>query len=726
MNEIDILATLNEKQKEAVLQTNGPLLVIAGAGSGKTRALTHRIAYMINEKKISPWNILAVTFTNKAANEMKQRVVKLLKAEENDAEVPSIGTFHATCVRILRKNIQYLNYDNSFNIYDTADQEILIKHVMEDLGIDDKQLKPRAVLHHISGAKNQLITSEKYRYLVHNYFTEQVAKIYEKYQKALQKNNALDFDDIIMMTVQLFQQESKVLDFYQEKFKFISIDEYQDTNQAQYLLTNLLAQKYRNICVIGDTDQSIYSFRGANITNILSFEKDYPEAKVVLLEQNYRSTQPILDTAHSIITKNTKRKEKKLWTKREGGEKITVESLENERAEAEFVCRKITENIKEHEVANYRDFVVLYRTNAQSRVMEEACLRYGLPYKIIGGIRFYQRKEIKDIIAYLRVIQNPADSVCMLRIINTPTRKIGTKTIEVLQQHALQNGQTLFQAMDEAEKVQGINATKAESIKKFVTLIKDFQKINREFSAAGVIKHVIDYSGYKKFIDDGTVEGEARLENIYELISVANKYDNLEAGLSLNIFLEEVALISDIDELETTDNAITLMTIHSAKGLEFPNVFIIGLEEGILPHSRSLLEQDELEEERRLMYVAVTRAKDKLYLLHARSRMLYGETQTNTPSQFLEDIPHELLDAKIERQARPIKKGDLSYTPVPYEEYDEPGIALYNGDKVFHQTFGEGTVVSITGGVATVAFNNPKHGIKKLALSIAPLKKVEG
>jgi DNA helicase II / ATP-dependent DNA helicase PcrA len=725
MKDTDLLASLNDKQQEAVLHTNGPLLVIAGAGSGKTRALTHRIAYMISEKRIDPWNILAVTFTNKAANEMKQRIMSLLQKNDADTDVPSIGTFHATCVRILRKNIQFLHYDNSFNIYDTADQEILVKHVMEDLNIDDRQVKPRALLHQISGAKNELITAEKYKYLVHNYFTEQVAKVYEMYQKALHKNNALDFDDIIMNTVNLFQQETKVLDFYQEKFKFISIDEYQDTNHAQYVLTNLLAQKYRNLCVIGDSDQSIYSFRGANIVNILNFEKDYPEAKVVMLEQNYRSTQPILEAAHSIISKNTKRKEKKLWTQREGGEKITLESLENERMEADFVCNKITETLRQHEYPNYKDFVVLYRTNAQSRVMEEACLRYGIPYKIIGGIRFYQRKEIKDLVAYLRVIQNPSDSVCLLRIINTPARKIGAKTIENIQQYAIKNGITIFGAMENIEKVSGINQSKIEAIKKFVQLIIDCQKINREFSASGLIKHVIDYSGYKKFINDGTVEGEARLENIYELISVANKYDNLEAGLSLNIFLEEISLISDIDSLEATDNAVTLMTIHSAKGLEFPNVFIIGLEEGILPHSRSLLERDELEEERRLMYVALTRAKDKLYLTRARSRMLYGETQTNTPSQFLEDIPFELLDVKEERQARSLNKEDISYTPVPYEEYEEEGVALYDGDRVFHQTFGEGTVVAITGGVATVAFNNPKHGIKKLALSIAPLKKIE-
>lgn len=721
-----ILASLNDKQQEAVLHTNGALLVIAGAGSGKTRALTHRIAYLIKEKNVNPWNILAVTFTNKAANEMKERVVKLLNSDDGDT--PSIGTFHATCVRILRKNIQFINYDSSFNIYDTADQEILVKHVMEDLHMDTKQVKPRALLHHISGAKNELITPEKYQVMVHNYFTEQVAKVYKAYQSSLQKNNALDFDDIIMKTVELFQNHPKVLDFYQEKFRFISIDEYQDTNHAQYVLTNLWAQKYRNICVIGDSDQSIYSFRGANISNILNFEKDYPEAKVVMLEQNYRSTQTILDAAHLIIQKNKQRKDKKLWTEREGGAKISVEQLDNERVEADFVCRNITEQLKNYEHPEYKDFVVLYRTNAQSRVMEEACLRYGLPYKIVGGIKFYSRKEIKDMVAYLRVIQNPVDTVSLTRIINTPPRKIGAKTIETIQHYSLEKNITLFQAMDEADQIEGLNQTKAEVIKKFTAQIKEFQQINREFTVSGLIKHVLDYSGYKKFLDDGTVEGETRLENIRELISVSNKYDNMEPGMSLSIFLEEIALIADIDSLDNQDNAVTLMTIHSAKGLEFPQVFIIGLEEGILPHSRSMLEPQELEEERRLMYVALTRAKDKLYLLRARSRMLYGETQSNSQSQFLEDIPDEFREkpqGNAERAHRSVTSEDLGYTPVPFEEYEEEGTQLFDGDKVEHTSFGRGTVVAITGGVATVAFNNPKYGIKKLALSIAPIKKVD-
>jgi len=749
----DILESLNDNQREAVTQVNGPLLVIAGAGSGKTRALTHRIAYMIEEKGVSPWNILAVTFTNKAANEMKGRVVRLLKKGENDRDLPSVGTFHATCVRILRKFIHLMDYENGFTIYDTADQQILMKHILRDLNIDEKQANPRALLHHISGAKNELITPDKYKSLAHNFFTERVAEAYVSYQKALKRNNALDFDDIIMKTVELFQKESKILDSYQEKFRFISVDEYQDTNHAQYVLTNLLAEKYRNLCVIGDGDQSIYAFRGANIGNIMNFEKDYPEAKVVLLEQNYRSTKPILDAAHAIISKNSKRKEKKLWTRREGGEKIRMEEADNERMEGQFIAKEIEDRLKAQEFRDYRDFVVLYRTNAQSRVLEEVFLRYGIPYKIVGGIRFYERKEVKDLIAYLRVIQNPADTVSLLRIINTPPRKIGAKTIEIIREYALKKGISFYEALSEANKIEDharseaecvqerksaeqtarseqserrleLPDAKIETLMKFISTIKELQTINSKFTAGGLIKHVLDYTGYKKFLDDGTVEGEARLENVYELISVAGKYDALEPGISLNIFLEEISLIADIDSMDEQDNAVTMMTIHSAKGLEFPVVFLVGLEEGIMPHSRSLLEKDELEEERRLMYVAITRAKDKLFMLRAKSRTIYGETQSNSPSQFLSDIPEELIEAD-ERRQRAIKSSELSYTPIPVEEYPDEAVQLFEGDRVTHNSFGDGVVVAIQGGVVSVCFKNPRYGTKKLAISIAPLKKIE-
>ncbi len=739
-----ILEALNPKQQEAVKATHGPVLVIAGAGSGKTKALTHRIAYMIQEENVHPMNILAVTFTNKAAQEMKNRVIKLLKKEDEE-DLPTLGTFHATCVRMLRKNIHLLGYENAFTIYDTADQQILVKQILKQLNIDEKQTNPRAILNYISGAKNELIGPEQYHQFANNFFTERVAEVYEKYQKALHKNSALDFDDIIMKTVELFRKHQNVLDRFQEKFQFISVDEYQDTNHAQYILTNMLAEKYRNLCVIGDSDQSIYSFRGANITNILNFEKDYPDAKTILLEQNYRSTQNILDAAHNIIVKNNKRKDKKLWTQRKGGEKISLRPMENERQEGEFIAQEILERLKRYETPDYRDFVILYRTNAQSRVLEEVFLRYGIPYKIVGGIRFYERKEIKDLVAYLRLVQNPNDSVSLLRIINTPARKIGPKTIEVLQQYALQNGLSMYQAMEsvvaatEAEAKQhakdgaagstvlpdiDLAGTKIESLKKFVELIRNLQKVNREFPASGVIKHVLEYTGYKQMVDDNTAEGDARVENIYELVGVASKYNSLEAGQSLSIFLEEISLIADIDNMSEQDNAVTFMTIHSAKGLEFPVVFLAGLEEGIFPHSRSLLEREELEEERRLMYVAITRAKDKLYMSHAKNRMLYGEVHSSAPSQFLVDIPEELIDQPVKQQYRSLSATEIGKNPIPVENIDlNPAFA--DGDKVFHQSFGDGVVVSVKGGVATVCFKNPKYGIKKLALSIAPLKKVE-
>lgn len=742
----NILDKLNQKQIEAVTHFEGPMLVIAGAGSGKTRALTHRIAYLIKEKGISPWNILAVTFTNKAANEMKNRMIKLLASNQEKAllegfgdslsiaefentssnDIPTIGTFHSICVRILRKNIHLLDYENSFAIYDTTDQQILVKRIMEDMGLDAKRINPKAVLAHISNAKNQLMGYEEYKSFSHDYFSEKVAEIYPIYQKTLQKNNALDFDDIIMKTVELFKKHPDILNKYQEKFKFISVDEYQDTNKAQYILIQLLAAKYQNICVIGDVDQSIYSWRGATIKNILDFENDYPDVRVVVLEQNYRSTQVILDAANCVISKNAQRKEKNLWTEREGGEKIRHWICDNERHEGEMIAQEISKLLVGSEYPVYNDFVVLYRTNAQSRVVEEVFLKYGIPYKIVGGIKFYQRKEVKDIIAYLRLLQNQNDSVSLFRIINTPTRKIGAKTLETIRNFSTQHGISVFDAMLLANEIKGLSGTKASAIEKFVKLIKDLQAKNSETTVSGMIKYVLEETGYKKMIDDGSVEGEARLENIGELISVAHKYDELEPGVSLNIFLEEVSLISDLDSIDDEDNAVTLMTIHSAKGLEFPNVFIAGLEEGIFPHNRSLFDANELEEERRLMYVAMTRAMDNLYLLHARARMLYGESRSNAPSQFLADIDEAFVDANFGGHGarQHISISDIGDTPVPVEFESVPDIDLSSGDRVSHNIFGSGVVVDITGGVATVAFEDPKVGVKKLALSVAPLKKL--
>ncbi len=719
------MSNLNDRQIEAVTHFSGPLLVIAGAGSGKTRALTNRIAWLIEEKKVSPWNILAVTFTNKAANEMKERVLKLLSVDD-EKNSPTIGTFHSVCVRILRKEIHNLDYENAFVIYDAADQQILMKRIMADMALDPKKINPKAVLAHISNAKSQLLEPAEYEKYAHDYFSEKVAEIYPVYQKSLKQNNALDFDDIIMKTVELFKKFPEILDKYQEKFKFISVDEYQDTNRAQYVLIKALAEKYRNICVIGDADQSIYSWRGATIQNILDFEKDYPEVKVVSLEQNYRSTQVILEGANSMIKKNRQRIDKNLWTSREGGEKIRHWLADSERHEAELIAREIEKDLIGREYPLYKDNVVLYRTNAQSRVVEEVFLRYGIPYKIVGGVKFYERKEVKDIIAYLRVVQNQNDSVSLMRIINTPSRKIGAKTIETVRNFAMRNNLSLYKGLLLSDEIADLNSGKSSAVESFIKTIKDLQNMNSEFSASGMIKHVLDRTGYKRMLDDGSVEGEARLENIGELISVAQKYDKLEPGISLNIFLEEISLISDIDMVDDTDNAVTLMTVHSAKGLEFPNVFLAGLEEGIFPHSRSLLDRLELEEERRLMYVAMTRAMDRLYLIHARSRTLYGESRSNAPSQFLADLSKDLIEANFGGHgARThISVSDIGETPVPVELDSGVDIALSQGDKIAHNTFGEGFVVDVNGGVATIAFSDPKVGVKKLALSIAPLKKI--
>ncbi len=717
-----ILDGLNDVQRIAAETAAGPLLIIAGAGSGKTRTLTHRIAYLIKEKGVRPHNILAVTFTNKAANAMKERILNLL-GEVQEYETPTIGTFHSVCIRILRKYIHLLNFENSFVIYDTNDQVVLMKRIMKSRSIDEKQVNPKAVLNYISQAKNQLIGPDEYSNYSGNYFTEKVAELYIAYHKELSINNALDFDDIIMKTVQLFKTLPDVLKHYQERYTYISVDEYQDTNHAQYTLIKMLAEKYRNICVIGDPDQSIYSWRGANMQNILDFEKDYPDAVVVKLEQNYRSTKVILDAAHSIIEKNRKRKDKRLWTDREGGENLKIWSARDERDEAMQVLREITRHLKSHESPVYKDFAVLYRTNAQSRVLEESFMRFGIPYKVVGSVNFYERKEIRDIVAYLRLIHNPDDSVSLMRIINTPARKIGPKSLEILQFFAAQNDISMFRAMERADEIHELGS-KVGPVENFIKMIRRFQSLNQEFAAAGLIKHVIMESGYREFLlEDKTPDGEARLQNIQELASVANKYEALEPGQSLSTFLEEIALISDLDKLNDRDNAVTLMTLHSAKGLEFPVVFLTGLEEGIFPHSRSLFEPQELEEERRLMYVGLTRAMDFLYLLYAERRMVYGEFKSSAPSQFLNDIPEELYSSGAPANSAP----EFDSKPIPVEEfvddfYEE--VELCDGDRVLHKTFGEGIILNVSGGVLTIAFKNSKIGVKKLSKTIAPLQKL--
>ncbi|MEK7544849.1 MAG: UvrD-helicase domain-containing protein [Patescibacteria group bacterium] len=744
------LDELNDPQRDAVVTMEGPLLVIAGAGSGKTKALTHRIAYMIQERGVSPWNILAVTFTNKAAQEMKERIAKLTSVSVGQSfmenlDLPTIGTFHSVCVKILRKYGHVLGYENSFTIYDGTDQEILMKQLMEQRKMDPKKMNPKAILGGISGAKNQLITAKEYQKYANSHFTETIAELYPPYQKALRENGAMDFDDLIMNVVTIFRTDAAVLTEYQDRFGYISVDEYQDTNHAQYTFSKLLAEKYRNICAIGDEDQSIYSWRGATIRNILDFEKDYPEAKVIKLEQNYRSTQPILDAAHSVIRLNSQRKEKKLWTEKTIGDPVKIWACRNERAEGEMVAQEILKTMRTYEAPDYQDFVVLYRTNAQSRVMEEIFLRNGIPYKIIGGIKFYDRKEIKDLIAYLRVIQNPRDSVSMMRILNVPARNIGAKTIEAVQQFALSRGVSFFEAMDDIASFGELADAKVLAIQKFVALIRRLQNFNTQETAAGMIKYVFEEAGYRAFLDDGSSEGEERLENVREMISVAKKYDALEPGMSLKIFLEEVSLIADAERTEEKKNSVTMMTIHSAKGLEFPVVFVVGMEEGIFPHGRNALERDLLEEERRLMYVAVTRAKEKLYLLFAQERMLYGEYKNNPPSQFLAVLPEDVVERNYDlmggrgrvggfggagvstfgssggRQFQPITDLSQSSKPVPMEDVES---VYQKGDTVMHPSFGPGTVMSVAGGVIEIIFEDPDVGVKKLAVSIAPLKKI--
>lgn len=735
----ELLKGLNPAQKEVVVTVDGPLLVLAGAGSGKTKALTNRIAFMIREKHISPWSILAVTFTNKAAKEMQRRISGILQKDKiNEIEnifgvdildkidLPLVGTFHSICVRILRKHIHNLDYENSFVIYDAADQLILMKKIMKRLMLDPKKINPKAVLHHISMAKNQLIGPDEYKTLVSDYFAAKVAEIFPIYQNELKQANACDFDDLIMLTVQLFNEFPAILNAYQEKFRYISVDEYQDTNKAQYVLVNLLAAKYRNLCVIGDIDQSIYSWRGATISNILDFEKDYPEAKLLKLEENYRSTQIILDASNAIIQKNSQRKEKSLWTTRTGGEKIRRWLADNERHEAQLVSEEILSILREYEHRDYSKFTILYRTNAQSRVFEEVFMRYGIPYKIVGGIRFYERKEIKDLIAYLRIIQNPHDAVSLLRIINTPSRKLGAKTLEVMQNFAAKHQISLFNTMLLAAEIPELPPSKKKTFENFVKLIKNLQYLNEQYPASAMIKYALEMTGYKKMLDDGTIEGEARLENIGELVNVAMKYDKLEAGLSLNIFLEEVSLIADIDNFDDNENSATLMTIHSAKGLEFPNVFIVGLEEGVFPHNRSMFDPQELEEERRLMYVAMTRAQDNLYLLHARTRTFYGDLKSNAPSQFIDDIDSELVISNYGQRSvlKPADPSSFGSKPIPVEIEQGLDVKVDVGDKIRHSSFGEGIVINVTGGIATIAFNDRSIGVKKLALSVAPITKI--
>lgn len=717
-----LIESLNDKQREAVLQTEGPLLIIAGAGSGKTKALTHRIAYLIEEKKVMPEEILAVTFTNKAASEMKERVQHLLTGSQRT--LPVMGTFHSICVRLLRKHVHVLGYENTFTIYDSADQLAVMKRIFKARGINEKNCNPRAVLGAISNAKNELITPETFMGQAEGTFMETVASLYPIYQRELRQAGALDFDDLIMKTVELFQSHQDILLRYQQGFRYICVDEYQDTNHAQYVLVTLLAALHKNICVIGDDWQSIYSWRGANIRNILSFEEEYADAKVIKLEQNYRSTQVIVQAANAVVRNNSERTDKELWSEKEGDHAITVLESGNEREEAEKVLQNMMQLLQEPGT-RLADFVMLYRTNAQSRILEEACMRHGMPYKIVGGVKFYERKEIKDVLAYLRLTLNPRDNVSFLRIVNVPARKIGAKTLEELSKISQQVQEPLLPSINYVAESMDIGSGAKRALQGFAALMVQLREANKEFPASGVIKHILRLAGYEDYLKDGTEEGEERLKNVQELISVATKYDNLEPGIALATFLEEVALVSDLDDFQDEDDAITLMTLHASKGLEFPFVYMVGLEEGLFPSSRSTLDPKDLEEERRLMYVGMTRAKDRLFLSFCNYRTLYGTSHGAIPSRFLDEIPEEFVEYEQGTRTQAVKSMlNDAFAEISYADLDE-NVPLYEaGDIVEHASWGVGKVLSREGDILTVRFQNGRYGTKKLAANVAPIRRV--
>ena len=780
---MSIYDTLNPMQKEAVLHTEGPLLILAGAGSGKTRVLTHRVAYLIDEKQVNPWNILAITFTNKAAGEMRERVDQLVGF---GAESIWVSTFHSTCVRILRRHIEYLGYNTNFSIYDSDDQKTLMKQVFKAMDVDTKQFKERSVLGTISSAKDKLIGPEEFLLNAGQDFRQRrIGEIYKEYQKRLKKNNALDFDDLIVKTVELFQNNSEVLNYYQERFKYIMVDEYQDTNLAQFKLVSLLASKYRNLCVVGDDDQSIYRFRGADIGNILSFEEMFPGAKVIKLEQNYRSTQNILNAANGVIRHNRGRKDKTLWTANGEGDLIRFKQFDTAREEADFVAREIRDS-----GYAYQEQAVLYRTNAQSRLLEERCIFYNVPYRLVGGVNFYQRKEIKDILAYLKTIANGVDDLSVLRIINVPKRGIGATTMGKVTIFASEHGMSLYDALREARQIPGLGKA-AEKIGAFIGQMESFRARAQsdDYTIQDLIEGIMDETGYQQELEaEGEVESQTRLENIEELVNKAVSYEEDSEHSTLDEFLEQVALVADIDNMDESENRVTLMTLHSAKGLEFPKVYLVGLEDGLFPSMMSINSDDktDMEEERRLCYVGITRAKNELVITSARQRMVNGETRYCKPSRFLEEVPGELLE---EERLEPVlgsfgsrNNGDgaggfgrsgisgeagLPWNqPAPgntrtstfgkgYNAYasgasqplsglgagspaGNPGFGKAftvqkaasldygEGDRVRHIKFGEGTVKSIRDGgkdyEVTVVFDGA--GQKKMFASFAKLKKV--
>ncbi len=702
------LNDLNEKQKEAVLRTEGPLLVLAGAGSGKTRVLTTRIAYLIEEKEVSPRAILAITFTNKAAKEMKTRLVDLVG---NIAHFAQVSTFHSFGLRLLRENYEVLGYDKNFSIIDSEDSLTVIKKIMKDMGLDIKQINPRAIRSQISGCKNELVSPQEYERLAASDFEKIVLKVYEKYERVLKQNNSVDFDDLLILPIRLFRENKGILEQYQEKFRYVLIDEYQDTNEAQYILSKLICSKYQNICVVGDNDQAIYSFRGANYRNILNFEKDYPNCKVVLLEENYRSTKNILDAANSVIKHNKNRKDKNLWCESGEGDKITYNRVYDQQEEAFFCTREIKRLVSEEGVS-YEDIAILYRTNAQSRTLEEAMLQENLPYRVVGSFYFYNRKEIKDLLAYLRLIHNERDDVSLLRVINTPKRGIGLKSIQNLTEKADSLGISLYEAIDSGKELE------------FKNLIVSLKKVSENVTLTELVDKVLTASGMKQELEsEHSLEADVRLENLEEFKSITKSFEERDGLISLEDFLLETSLVSDREEYREEGGKVSLMTVHAVKGLEFLYVFVVGLEEGIFPHMNSLMENSDLEEERRLCYVAITRARKKLYLVNARCRMLFGKDQVNPPSRFLSEINRDLLEivGKVrekEQDSMKVIQQKTSSSEATLENHD-----FSSGDHVHHDTFGDGIVIEVTSTLVTIAFKST-YGIKKLLKNHKALHKI--
>ncbi|MGG0175425.1 DNA helicase PcrA [Gottfriedia acidiceleris] len=719
----ELLQGLNPMQKEAVKTVDGPLLIMAGAGSGKTRVLTHRIAYLLGEKGVAPWNILAITFTNKAAREMRERIFNLVG---KDAEDIWVSTFHSMCVRILRRDIDRIGFNRSFSILDTTDQLTVIKNILKEKNLDSKKFDPRSILGSISSAKNELQTAADYSRDAFTPFEKVVGEIYASYQDRLRKNHSLDFDDLIMMTINLFERVPEVLQYYQRKFQYIHVDEYQDTNHAQYKIVKLLAEQFKNICVVGDSDQSIYRWRGADISNILSFEKDYDKAQVILLEQNYRSTQTILDAANAVITNNSNRKAKKLWTENGQGTPIHYFRAASEQDEGYFVAGKLAQWKKEG-IHQYGDVAILYRTNAQSRAMEEVLVKSNIPYKMVGGVKFYDRKEIKDILAYLRFIANPDDEISFSRIINVPKRGVGAASVDKIINYSIMNDLSLSDTLEQIDFV-GLSGKITKAIGDFHAMAKNWQQMLDYLSVTELVEEVLDKTGYIQVLkDENTIESASRIENIEEFLTVTNAFEESSEDKSLVSFLTDLALVSDIDQAdkeESQADEVILMTLHSAKGLEFPVVFLIGLEEGIFPHSRSLMDEEEMEEERRLAYVGITRAEKDLYITNAQTRTLYGRTSVNQESRFINEIPDELLDRankKVVTERRAVSRPAVAMKTTGGES-----LGWRVGDKASHGKWGIGTVVSVKGeGEAMeldIAFPSPV-GIKRLLAKFAPITK---